>query len=146
MTAGCFGLTYVLGPGQMPPQGQKALVRALFRVSWGGPNVSCVLFDRHPGEHVLAFRNDGGDTAVDLRCVVAGAEGPRTQRSVGDLPPAESASIAAPDDAASDPLRCVWICRDGRGRLTIWSYDGRRKRLSKRHVPSDDACFDLMYS
>ncbi len=47
--------------------------------------------------------------------------------------------------APVDPIKCVWMCADGRRRLHVWSYDGRHKRLGRRSTATDDACFRLMY-
>ena len=132
----------MIGPGQMPPQGQKAFVRELLRSSLGGPRVSCVLVAEHPGETELEFTNDGGATAVDLRYVIAGASG-RVGGSVGHLPPGASTSCRV--DATVDPVQCVWMCADRKRRLHVWSYDGRHKRLGRRRTATDDACFTLMY-
>ena len=128
----------------MPPQGQKALVRELLRPSRGGPLVSCVLLAEHPGEREIEFLNEGGETAVELRYVIAGAEG-TVGGSVGHLPPDASTTATLRDGAPIDPVRCVWICSDAKRRLHVWSYDGRHKRLSRRADATDDACFRLMY-
>ena len=132
----------MIGPGQMPPQGQKAFVRELLRPGRRGPRVSCILVSAHPGETELEFTNDGGETAVDLRYVIAGAGG-LAKGSLGHLPPGSSASCRV--DATVDALRCAWMCADRKRRLHVWSYDGRHKRLGRRSTASDDACFQLMY-
>jgi hypothetical protein len=145
VTAGSLGLTYVLGPQQMPPQGAKALVRALLRTGGGGPTVSCVLFDRHQGETELEFRNEGGETAVDLRYVVADAQDVLAGDSLGHLPPGAATAAAVHVDVSVDPFRCVWMCADSRRRLRVWSYDGRHKRVRRKRAETDEACFHLMY-
>jgi len=134
----------MLGPGQMPPQGQKAFVRELLRPSRGGPLVSCVLLAGNPGETEIEFVNEGGETAVDLRYVIAGVQG-TVMGSVGHLPPDASTTATLRDGVPVDPVRCVWMCADGKRRLHVWSYDGRHKRPSRRAVGTDDACFRLMY-
>lgn len=133
----------MIGPGQMPPQGQKAFVRKLLRPSRRGPRVSCILVSAHPGETELEFTNDGGETGVDLRYVIAGAGG-LAKGSLGHLSPGASASCRV--DATADPVQCVWMCSDRKRRLHVWSYDGRHKRLGRRRAATDDACFRLMYA
>jgi hypothetical protein len=132
-----------LGPQQMPPQGAKALVRAIFRPTRGGPRVSCVLFDKHPEETELEFTNEGGETAAGLRYLIAGTDGALAGGSLGNLPP-DVATAARADDTI-DPVRCVWMCSDAKRRLHVWSYDGRHKRMRRGRAVTDKACFDLMY-
>jgi hypothetical protein len=132
----------MIGPGQIPPQGQKAFVRELLRPGRRGPRVSCVLVSAHPGETELEFTNDGGETAAGLRYVVAVAGG-TVAGSAGNVPPGASTSCRV--DATGDPVECVWMCSGRKGRLHVWSYDGRRKRLGRRRTATDDACFQLMY-
>ena len=129
----------------MPPQAQKVFVRELFRPRRGGPLVSCVLVDEHPGKTELEFTNEGGETAVDLRYVIAESDGTGTG-SVGHLPPGAAATATLRDGAPAEPIRCVWMYADRKGRLHVWSYDGRHKRLGRRKRPSDDECFRLVYA
>lgn len=128
----------------MPPQGQKAFVRELFRASRGGPLVSCILVAEHPGKTEIEFTNEGGETAVDLRYFIGEVDGKITG-SVGHLPPDASTMAALGADAPADPIKCVWMCADRKRRLHVWSYDGRHKRLGRRSTATDDACFRLMY-
>jgi hypothetical protein len=37
---------------------------------------------------------------------------------------------------------CVWSCRDAKGRLHVWSYDGRHKRV-KAAPATDEELFRL---
>ena len=135
----------VFGPQQIPPQGAKALVKGLLGGAGGGrPNVSCSLLDSEPGVTELSFANEGGETAVDLRYVIAEERG-TVRCSVGDLPAGATTSATLRAGAPLDPVRCVWICSDARAHLHIWSYDGRHKRLGKHGVPTDEACYLSMY-
>jgi hypothetical protein len=128
----------------MPPQAQKAFVRELFRPSRGGPSVSCALVSEHPGEAEIEFANNGGEIAADIRYVIAQAEGSVTGW-VGHLPPDGATTVPLRAPVAVDPVRCVWMCTDGKRRLHVWSYDGRHKRLGRRRTATDDACFRMMY-
>src|SRR5436305_11542816 len=107
----------MLGPGWIPPQGARALVRQLLRRGdGGGPNVAATLRDAPEGT-VLELVNEGGRTAVDLRVVFAGGD-----VSVGHLPPGETVEARVPTGTGE---RIVWTCTDDRGRTRAWSYDGR---------------------
>jgi hypothetical protein len=135
----------MLGPGQIPPQGAKALVASLLRRGRGVLNVSAVLVEETPGESELEFTNAGGETAVDLRYVLADSAGALHDGSVGQLAPGVSTTAAVRVDLAADAFECVWICADSKQRLHVWSYDGRHKRLKQRPAPTDQECFRLMY-
>ena len=127
----------MLGPGYMPPQGARALVReVLTRRLRGGPSVSATVLDEPDGS-VLEFVNEGGETAADLRFVTSGGRG-----SVGHLPPGETGRVRV---VADEPFRCVWICGDARGRRHVWSYDGRHERLARGRRIDDATCFALFY-
>lgn len=133
-----------IGPSQMPPQGQKALVRALF--SRGNDyQVSCTLVSEHPGDATLEFLNEGDEVANDLRYIVATKDG-LISNSIGQLPPGAAAPVTLRNDVTLDPFRCVWTCRDRKGRRHIWAYDGGHRRLGKRDPMSDEDSFRLMYS
>jgi hypothetical protein len=134
----------MFGPQQMPPQGAKALVKALLQPATGRPSVSCVLTDPEPGTSEITFTNDGGRTAVGLRYVIAEEDG-TVGGSVGNLPPSVSTTAALHHGAPVSPVRCVWMYADGKGRLHVRSYDGRHKRLGKDGVATDEACFQLIY-
>jgi len=114
----------MLGPGSMPPQAQRSFVRELLRRGRGSVSVSAALVEETPGVLELELMNDGGETAVGLRYVVADAEGKLSGGSVGNLPPGTSVKAKLSDAGA-----CVWSCRDAKGRVHVWSYDGRHKRL-----------------
>ena len=133
----------VFGPQPMPPQGARALIRALFRRDAGGPSVSCVLYEPHPGANELEFTNEGSEPAVGLRYVLARSDGSLTRADVGSLPPGDE--VAVPLGVVAEPFRTVWICTDRRQRLHVWSYDGKHKRFGKGRGGDDRDCFAAMY-
>jgi hypothetical protein len=135
----------MLGPSQIPPQGAKALIAGLLRRGGGALNVSASLVEETPGESELEFTNGGGETAVDLRYVLADAAGALSAGSVGQLAPGASTTVAVRVEVASGAADCVWMCADSKQRLHVWSYDGRHKRLRKRRAPTGEECFRLMY-
>jgi hypothetical protein len=135
----------MLGPGQVPPQGAKALVALLLPRGRGGLNVSAALVEEAPGESELEFTNAGGETAVDLRYVLADATGVLSGGSVGQLAPGVSTTVALRVALAAGAVDCVWMCADSKLRLHVWSYDGRHKRLKKRRLSTEQECFRLMY-
>ncbi len=135
----------MLGPGQVPPQGAKALVAMLLRGGRGGLDVSASLVEETPGERELEFTNAGGETAVDLRYVLADSAGALKGGSVGQLAPGVSATVAVRDELAAAAFDCVWICTDSKRRVHVWSYDGRHKRLKDHGSSTDEECFRLMY-
>jgi hypothetical protein len=135
----------MLGPGQVPPQGAKALVAMVLRRGGGGLNVSASLVEETPGETELEFTNAGGETAVDLRYVLADTAGLLSGGSVGQLAPGASTTVAVRVALLAGAVDCVWMCADSKQRLHVWSYDGRHKRLGRRRSPKDQECFRLMY-
>jgi hypothetical protein len=135
----------MLGPAQMPPQGAKALIGALLRPRGGALDVSASLLEETPGESELEFTNAGGETAVDLRYVLADDTGVLTHGSVGHLPPGGSATVPVRIKLAAGAVDCVWVCADSKRRVHVWSYDGRHKRLKKRLTATDQECFRMMY-
>lgn len=135
----------MLGPGQIPPQGAKAFVAMLLRRRGGGLNVSASLVEETPGESELEFTNAGGETAVDLRYVIADVTGALSGGSVGQLAPGASTTAAVRVELASGAVDCIWMCADSKQRLHVWSYDGRHKRLKQRRARTDQECFRLMY-
>jgi len=89
--------------------------------------VTAVLADPSPGETSLTFENEGGQTAVQTAYLLAADTG-TDSRQVGDIPPGDSTSVRV-SRVTREPVQCVWSCFDGRGRLIVWSYDGRHKRV-----------------
>jgi hypothetical protein len=135
----------MLGPGQIPPQGAKALIAGLLRRGGGALNVSASLVEETPGQSELEFTNAGGETAVDLRYVLADADGVLSGVSVGQLAPGASTTVAVRVELAAGSVECVWMCADSKQRRHVWSYDGGHKRLKKHGLPTDEECFRLMY-
>jgi hypothetical protein len=56
----------------------------------------------------------------------------------------ETASARLSERPADD-FRCVWTALDDRGRMHVWSYDGRHVRLGRHVALSPDAAFQQMY-
>jgi hypothetical protein len=135
----------MLGPGQVPPQGTKALVAMLLRRGGGGVNVSASLVEETPGETELEFTNAGGETAVDLRYVLADSAEALHTGSVGQLAPGVSTAVAVREELAADAFDCVWMCTDSKQRVHVWSYDGRHRQLKKHRSSTAEECFRLMY-
>ena len=135
----------MLGPGQIPPQGAKALIAGLLRRGGGGLNVSASLVEETPGERELEFTNAGGETAVDLRYVLADSAGALSDGSVGQLAPGVSTTVAVRVELAADAFDCVWMCTDSKQRVHVWSYYGRHKRLKRGDSSSAQECFRLIY-
>lgn len=131
-----------LGPGSIPPQGARALARELLRGGSSGLSVSAII-DETSGTSELEFTNDGSETAVALRYVVAAGDGELSGGSVGNVPPGASVTAALRNEPAAGEVKCVWMCSDAKARLHIWSYDGRHKRLKK--PATDEDCFHLLY-
>ena len=123
----------MLGPGYMPPQGARAFARELLRRRRGSLSVAAAIVEETPGVLELELTNDGGETAVGLRYVVADAEGKLTGGSVGNLPPGTSVTAKLTDAGA-----CVWSCRDAKERVHVWSYDGRHKRLKTAPATNEE--------
>ena len=123
----------MLGPGYMPPQGARAFAREMLRRGRGSLSVSAVIVEETPGVLELELTNDGGETAAGLRYVIADAEGKLRGGSVGNLPP--GASVTA---KLSDAGACVWSCRDAKGRVHVWSYDGRHKRVKTAPATNEE--------
>jgi len=105
--------------------------------------VSCVLFEPHSGTSELEFTNDGSEPALGLRYALARADGSLAWADVGNFPPGDEISV--PVGPAAEPLRSVWICADRRGRLRVWSYDGKHKRFGKARGRGDRDYFTAMY-
>lgn len=128
-----------------PPQGQKAVVRALGLIGRGGPNISGV-YVSDPGEDAFEFTNAGGGDAHGIEYAVADKAGSVVTGQVGHLRAGESSSVAVyAAVGAQEPIRCVWTCTDNRGRMHIWSYDGRHLRLHKDERLDATASLRRMY-
>jgi hypothetical protein len=105
-------------------------------------SVSAIVDDTS-GASELEFTNDGGETAVALRYIVAVRDGELSGGSVGNVPPGASVTAPLPSALAEGDVKCVWMCSDARARLHVWSYNGRHKRLKK--PVTDEECLRLMY-
>ena len=136
----------VLGPQQMPPQGAKALVAGLLGGRRNGPEVSAVLDESQRDLPSVEFVNEGSGTAVQLQYVEESPTGAVVARTVGDLAPGTTSSTGlAGELGPTDPFRLVWSCRDAKGRVRAWSYDGRSKRLRGAKAATAEAAFRAMY-
>ncbi|MGZ4333278.1 MAG: hypothetical protein ACXVRJ_03285 [Gaiellaceae bacterium] len=106
-----------LGPQQMPPQGARALVRALLGGRRRAPEVTATLDELDPDAPVLELANIGGTTAIDVRFMLAG----RDEQAIGDLAPGASVQVRV-QPLPWGPVACEWTCRGRRGRTYRWSY------------------------
>ena len=140
----CDTRQVAFGPQQMPPQGARALVNHLLGGYRGGPAVSATLDESEPGETVLEFVNEGGATAVDLRYIACDDTGSLSHESAGSLAPGAVVRRRLRFDPPQ-PFRCVWLYENGKGRVTVWSYDGRHKRLRAERDATPEAIFHTMY-
>lgn len=66
--------------------------------------------------------------------------------SVGDLAPGATLSshLGGHVDSTHD-VRLVWRCQDSKGRVRVWSYNGRSKRLRGDKAAMPEAAFRAMY-
>jgi len=130
----------------MPPQGAKALIAGLLGGRRSGPEVSAVLDESEPASTSIEFLNGGSGTAVELEYVVETPHGELATHSVGDLAPGVTVSSHLRGDVdPTQPVRLVWRCQDFKGRVRVWSYDGRRKRLRGDTPAVAEAAFRAMY-
>jgi hypothetical protein len=134
----------MLGPQQIPPQGARALVKELLGGRRSAAEVSATLDESDVTRPVIEFVNEGRRPAVDLRYFVGGTSGESpAPHVVGTVPPGSTVRMEL-GSALPEPFRCVWSCQN-RGRITAWSYDGRRKSFRHRRLPTDAELFALMY-
>jgi hypothetical protein len=106
--------------------------------------VTAVLEDPEPGVYSLVFANEGGETAGEVSYYLAG-DHEHAEGQIGHIAPGASESIPvriAADRGATD---CVWTCVDSTGRINMWSYDGRHKRLRRGKTAGGEDSFRLMY-
>jgi len=128
-----------------PPQAQKALVRRFGLLRRGAPALSA-LWVNDPGERSVELTNVGGGDAHDIAYSLVDAAGAVVTGPVGHLRPGESVSVPVHAQLADGmPLRCIWTCTDARGRMHIWSGDGRHVRLRKQEHPDANAALARMY-
>jgi hypothetical protein len=129
----------------MPPQGAKAFVSGLLgRGRRGGVEVSAVL-DESTSPPQVEFLSEGPGTAVSLQYVWETPAGGLEAHAVGDLAPgATFMAHLGTDFDPQHPFRFVWWCRDSKGRIRAWNYDGRNKRLRGADAATE-AAFREMY-
>lgn len=120
-----------------PPQAGRAFVRQMFRRTGSKPDVAATLVS-HADSEELEFVNGGGP--AHSITWTTGTDG----GVLGDLGPGETAS-AHLGEQSGDDFRCVWTALDDRGRMHVWSYDGRHHRLGRHDAPAPDAAFAQMY-
>jgi hypothetical protein len=134
----------MLGPQQIPPQGARALVKELLDGRRSAAEVSATLDESDVTRPVIEFVNEGRRPAVNLRYFVGGTSGESpASHVVGTIPPGSTVRMEL-GSALPEPFRCVWSCQN-RGRITAWSYDGRRKSFRHRRLPTDAELFALLY-
>jgi hypothetical protein len=100
------------------------------------------MFDDPVGGTSLELVNEGG-TAYDVACVAA-IDGGIKEFLVGALASGSSSSVLLNGNAPRD-FKCVATARDSRGRMHLWSYDGRHERLAKHRHLQPQATFERMY-
>jgi hypothetical protein len=111
-------------------------VRQIFRLGPWKPDVAATLLS-HPDGGELEFVNSGGPAhSIVWKTETAGG-------TAGDLDRGAATSVHLYE--AADDFRCVWTALDGRGRMYVWSYDGRRLRLARGHTLSPAEAFAEMY-
>jgi hypothetical protein len=108
--------------------------------------VSAVLDESEPNSPSIEFLNEGLGVAVEVEYVAETPSGELTVHSVGDITPMATASVQLRGDVdPRDPVRIAWRCRDFKGRVRVWSYDGRSKRLRGAKAATAEAAFRAMY-
>jgi hypothetical protein len=138
--------TMALGPNQMPPQGAKAFISGLLGGGrQDGVEVSAVL-DESENPPRVEFLSEGPGTAVSLQYVWEPPASELEAHAVGDLAPGATfvAHLGADLDP-QQPFRFVWWCRDSKGRVRAWNYDGHNKRLRGANAATAEAAFRSMY-
>ena len=120
-----------------PPPAARAFVRQIFRLGPQRPNVIATLLMEADGA-ALEFVNSGGPADS-----IAWSTGTATG-TAGNLAPGETTAVHLYEPVDGD-FRCVWTARDGRGRMHVWSYDGRHMRQARRHGISPAEAFAEMY-
>jgi hypothetical protein len=120
-----------------PPPAARALVRQIFRLGPRRPDVTATLLSHADGAE-LEFMNSGAPAHS-----IAWTTG-KVSGTAGDLAAGDT-TTAYLYEQPDDDFECVWTALDGRGRMHIWSYDGRRARVSRRRRVSIDEAFAQMY-
>ena len=127
-----------------PPQGAREIVRQFFALRRGAaPRITATLLDEpDTAQSSLEFVNEGGP-AVQVRCLVQGDAGAQ-ELTIGTLAPGTS-TVVQLHEPVGKSIECVWTGLDAKGRLHVWSYDGRHVRLRKGHEVDLPAALAQMY-
>jgi hypothetical protein len=105
--------------------------------------VSATVLDE-PGlqASVIEFVNQG-DQAEGVQCLVR-SDGASQELTIGSLAPGASTTAELHEPVGRN-LTCVWTAFDATGRLHIWSYEGKHKRLRKGHEIDLATALERMY-
>ena len=127
-----------------PPQGARAVVRQLFVLGRGmAPRVTATVLDEpDTAQSSLELVNEGGEV-TQVRCLVRSDAGTQ-EVTVGTLARGMSTVVDVHEPVGKN-IECVWTGLDARGRLHIWSYDGRHVRLRKGEETELPAALERMY-
>jgi hypothetical protein len=109
----------------------------MFRRGGRKPDVAATALS-HADSTEIEFVNSGAP-AHSIAWTTGSAGG-----TAGDLGPGESTSVHS-YEPVDDDFRCVWTALDDRGRMHIWSYDGRHMRLGRGSGVSPAEAFAQMY-
>jgi hypothetical protein len=126
-----------------PPQAVRAFVKQIFGLRAAGPRVSATVLDE-PGIHASAieFLNEG-DEANGVRCLLRSDAGSQ-ELNVGNLAPGTSTTVQLHNPVGGS-LACVWTAFDAQGRLHLWSYEGKHKRLRRGRKVDLATALERMY-
>jgi hypothetical protein len=126
-----------------PPQAIRVFVKQIFGLRAAGPRVSATVLDE-PGPHASAieFLNEG-DEAEGVRCLLRSDAGSQ-EMNVGNLAPGALTTVQL-DDPAGGSLHCFWTAFDAQGRLHLWCYEGKHKRLRRGRQVDLATALDQMY-
>lgn len=113
-------------------------MRQILRLGPKQPEVMATLVS-HAGGADLEFLNSGGP-AHAIAWTIESARG-----TAGSLGSGEATSVRLYEPVAED-FRCVWTALDGRGRMHVWSYDGRHERLPRRRALTIADAFERFYA
>jgi hypothetical protein len=105
--------------------------------------VSATVLDE-PGRQasVIEFVNEG-DEAERVRCLIR-SDAVSQELTVGNLAPGSSVTAELHEPVGKN-LTCVWTAFDTRGRLHLWSYEGKHKRLRKGTAVDLPTTLERMY-
>ena len=120
-----------------PPPAARAFVRQIFRLGPQKPDVAATLLSQADGAE-LEFMNSGA-AAHSIAWTTGTVSG-----TASDLSTGETTSVRL-YEAPDDDFRCVWTALDGRGRMHLWSYDGRHTRVPRGRSLLPAEAFAQMY-